>query len=104
MSRYAIEPGGVSNVLVGVDGDLGALASHNAAVLAAAEAALAGVGSSKARPGLERFLDAFRSTVPNLHERVTAAHVAATSATQAYVDADAEMAAKTPSLGGRPVR
>jgi hypothetical protein len=97
MSRYAIEPGGVASVLAGVDSDLGDLASHDAAVLAAAEASLAAVGSSKARPGLERFLDAYRTTVPGLHEGITAAHVAATSATQAYVDADAEMAAKTPS-------
>jgi len=97
MSRYAIDPGGVSSVLTGVDGDLEKLTTADAAVLAAAEAALTAVGSSRARPGLERLLDDFRNVVPNLHERITAAHVAATSATQAYVDADEEMAAKTPS-------
>jgi hypothetical protein len=97
MSRYAIDPGGVSSVLTSVDADLGRLKTADAAVLTAAEAALAAVGSSRARPGLERLLDDFRTVVPNLHEKITAAHVAATSATQAYVDADEDMAAKTPS-------
>lgn len=99
MSRYAIEPGGVASVLTQVDGRLDELRSADTAVVQAAEAALSAVGSSAARPGLERLLDDFRSVVPTLHDAIARAHVAATSATQAYIDADDEMARRIPAPG-----
>ncbi|MFJ3029573.1 DUF6507 family protein [Curtobacterium sp. NPDC087080] len=98
MDQYAIDPGGVLSVLVGVDGRLEQLREADAAVVAAVEAALTAVGSSSARGGLERLAEDFRSVVPNLHEHIAAARTAATTATQAYDAADAEMAGRTPRV------
>ncbi len=98
MNQYAIDPGGVLAVLVGVDGRLSELQAADAAVVAAVESALAAVGTSAARGGLERLGDDFRNVVPNLHDRIVAARSAAATATRAYDDADAEMARRTPDL------